>query len=259
MHWEVKVCTDHPRDEAHSISWQMGDPLPMKRLCSHPTPSPQPLPPVSSKPNALKSLEGGASLTRKNWNQLSLQCFSVLKGLGALESFSHSSTAVCHWATNSTGMVSSKLWKASIWSLHIGTPSWIFFINVQPYQTYRVSGWVGVWRQMNTLPNLIIFFQFQSPKWSSSVLCREPGLISFVLCMAGLILAQPCSGASLSVLPMPFVRLKENCKLHASTCAGRWNFGMRKRTDLTLLDRASSGGKIFICSQRFLCHWHGIL
>ena len=104
-----KVHTDHPRDEAHSISPLTGDPLPTKHLCLHPSPSPQPLPPASSEPNALKSLEGRALLTRNNRNQLSLQRFSVLKGLGALESFSHSSTAVRHWATNSTGMVSSKL------------------------------------------------------------------------------------------------------------------------------------------------------
>ena len=228
----------------------------MKHLCLHPSPSPQPLPPASSKPNALKSLEGHALLITNNQKQSSLQCFSVLKGLGALESFSHSSIVVCHWVTNSTVIVSSKLWKANIWSLCIGAASLILFINVEPYQTYRVSGWPGAWRWKNTLPNLIIFFQFQSPKWLSSVSHQEPSPISFVLCAAGLILAHPHSGASPSVLPMPFVQLNKYCKLHASMCSGKWNFGMRKRTNLTLLDRASSGGKIFICSQRFLCHWH---
>ena len=157
---------------------------------------------------------GPCIINYKQLKTIVLTAFSVLKGLGALESFSHSSMAVCHWATNSTAIVSSKLWKANIWSLCIGAASRILFINAEPYQTYRVSGWPEAWRWKNTLPNLIIFFQFQSPKWSSSVSCREPRPISFVLCAAGLILAHPRSGTSPLVLPMPFVRLNEYCKLH---------------------------------------------
>ena len=109
------------------------------------------------------------------------------------------------------------------------------------------------------IPILIIFFQFQLLKWLSKVSHLDPGPISLVLCAARSILAQPHSGASPSVLPMPFVRLNENPRLHASTCAGRWNLGTRKRTCLTLFDRASSGGKIFILFPSFLCHWHAML
>ena len=53
-----------------------------------------------------------------------------------------------------------------------------------------------------------------------------PHFLQLVLWATGLILAQPRSGASPSVLPTPLVRLKEKARLHSSTCAGRWNLGM---------------------------------
>jgi hypothetical protein len=141
----------------------------------------------------------------------------------------------------------------SAWGRHPGSSSLMWSLN-KPRSAPVVQTTVRIYHA----PILIIFFQFQSPKWSSKVSRLEPGPISLVLCAAGLILAQPRSGASPSVLPTPFVRLNENPRLHASTCAGRWNLGTRKRTCLMLVDKASSGGKIFILSPSFLCHWHAM-
>src|SRR5271170_2474964 len=75
------------------------------------------------------------------------------------------------------------------------------------------------------LPIAVTFFQFQSPKWSSSVSRRIPGLISFVLDANRFVFAHPRSGASPSVLPTPGSKLNENSVRHFSTCAFRWNLG----------------------------------
>ena len=198
---------------------------------------------------------GPCIINYKQSKTIVLTAFSVLKGLGALESFSHSSMAVCHWATNSTVIVSSKLWKANIWSLCIGAASWILFINAEPYQTYRVSGWPEAWRWKNTLPNLIIFFPI--PITKVTVQCIMPGTQAHFFCtLRSRVDIGPSPFRHLAVGPPNAFREVE--WILQVTCAGKWNFGTRKRTDLTLLDRASSGGKIFICSQRFLCHWHAM-
>jgi hypothetical protein len=108
----------------------------MTRLClhPHPVPPPRPLLQASAEPNALKPLKNATSSRGIDRERHFLRRFSALKGLGALESFSHNSTAARHWATKSTGTVDSKLRNARTWSLRMGAASRIFFINVEPYQ-----------------------------------------------------------------------------------------------------------------------------
>ena len=97
-------------------------------------PQPQPLPPASAEPNALKPLQNATSLSGIDRGRLFLHCFSTLKGWGALESFSHNFTAARHWETNSKGIIGSKPSECQNRVVTHGATSRIFFINVKPYQ-----------------------------------------------------------------------------------------------------------------------------
>ena len=108
------------------------------------------------------------------------------------------------------------------------------------------------------LPKLITFFQFQSPKWLSIVSRHEPGPISLVLDAVGLISAHPCSGASPSVRPTPWTRLKEKSHWHLVTWAGRWNLGTRNVISLTLWSTCHASGVCAILLHRCLYHWHAM-
>jgi len=228
--------------------------------CSHPNHFPplQPLVQAAAELAALKPLLNAMSAW---WHNKKVPAYIVsLPGKGWVPL----GPAPTAWLLNKIGQQA----RQRLLLQNLGMPKSACFTWVQHLGSFssawalikcKIRHWAVVAsHKTSDLPSLMIFFQFQSPKWSSSISRSIPSPISLVLCAAGLILAQPHSGTSPSVLPTPFVRLNEKAKLHASTWTGRWNFGTRNWMYLMYFIQTSSWGKIFIHSQRFLCHWHAM-
>jgi len=139
----------------------------------------------------------------------------------------------------------------------LGIASFIF-LRIEGPAIQGNEGVFNEWREANDEPRPMSFFQFQSPKSSSSVSQQWPGPMFFVLKAAGLRFAYACLGSSPSVLPTPLVQLNEKDHWHEATCAGRWNFGTRNVTSWSRKFNCNEGGILFILWDNFLCHWHAM-